>query len=108
MSASGITFYKCATCKLYIPQQKTCQLMIAPMQGQIEPTDYCTKYVDKIEYCELCGNGILAPLIEASANGEVHTYCASCLKLKEQKIQKNDEEKNDKNDEEKNEKSDEN
>ena len=62
MASSSIVFYKCATCKLYIPQQKACQLM-PQMAGTIESDDYCAKYEDTLYTCVDCGAAMLRPLI---------------------------------------------
>lgn len=78
MSASSINFYKCGTCALYVPQAKSCQIMIPQKQGKITPSDYCSQYVDKIDQCEICGAGLLVPIIEL-VNDEVHIYCQNCL-----------------------------
>ena len=69
--------YKCHSCKLYIPQQKTCQLMIQQMQGRIEPDDYCSQHIQDIPICEGCGAAILVPYIQVRGN-EAHIYCVNC------------------------------
>lgn len=67
----------CNTCKLYIPQQKTCQLM-PNLAGIITEKDYCSQHKDYIEQCELCGVGLLKPIIRYQDN-IVHTYCINCI-----------------------------
>ena len=69
---------KCQTCKLYIPASQTCQIMIAPMQGKIKPTDYCAHHTETLYQCEICGGGLLEPIF-ATIDGVVHVYCAQCL-----------------------------
>ena len=93
MSSSAITFYQCATCKLYIPAKKTCQIMIPQMQGQINENDYCSRYTDIIYQCETCGGGLLNGLIEVS-DEKTHIYCENCLRLRSsQKPEEKKEEK---------------
>ena len=72
--------YKCHSCKLYLPQQKTCQLMIPQMQGRIGPDDYCSKHMSDIAICEHCGGAILTPYVRI-VNNTVHTYCANCCAI---------------------------
>ena len=92
MSASAINFYKCETCALYVPQARTCQIMIPQKQGKISPTDYCSLYVNKIDQCEICGAGLLESIIEVIGD-ETHFYCQNCLIQRELQIktQENDE-----------------
>lgn len=85
MSASAITFYKCGTCALYVPKTKTCQIMIPQKQGKISPTDYCSLHVDRINQCEICGAGLLIPIIE-TVGDETHIYCQNCLIQRETQI----------------------
>ena len=62
-------------CKLYIPQQKICQLMkIAP----IKPTDYCSHYKKELYTCENCGQSMLTPIIEVTED-RTHIYCPNCI-----------------------------
>ena len=70
----------CKTCDLYIPQQKTCQIMGQMMMGKMEPTDHCSKHNDHIAVCEICGGGLLEPIIEMVGT-EVHIYCANCYPM---------------------------
>lgn len=67
----------CNTCKIYIPQVKTCQLMPS-LQGQIKPDDYCSQHKDEIEQCELCHKGILKPYLRV-VDDIVHVYCEECI-----------------------------
>ena len=69
---------KCATCNIYAPQARTCQIMIPQMQGKISPEDYCSQHNDNMLFCEVCGAGLLEPLIEV-INGTVHVYCGNCI-----------------------------
>lgn len=69
---------KCGTCRLYIPQRKTCQLMIAQMEHKIEPTDYCSKHNDHLPICESCGAGLLESYVEV-IDGNAHIFCAQCI-----------------------------
>ena len=78
---ANIPFYRCAKCKLYLPQTKTCQIMIPQMQGKIEPEDHCSKCMPIISICEVCGGGTLTPFIEIEGE-TVHTYCQNCLMQK--------------------------
>lgn len=68
---------KCNTCKLYIPQQKTCQIM-PNLAGRINPDDFCSQHKNHLEVCELCGVGLLIPIIRVQDN-VVHTYCENCI-----------------------------
>ena len=68
----------CNTCKIYIPQAKTCQLM-PTLQGKIEPTDQCSQHKDELEQCEKCGRGILDVYIRVIDN-VVHVYCQDCIR----------------------------
>lgn len=70
--------YKCHSCKLYLPQQKTCQLMIPQMQGQIQPDDYCSQHKTNIEVCDKCGSGLLVPFIQQKGD-TIHVYCGNCI-----------------------------
>jgi hypothetical protein len=69
---------KCQTCQLYVPQARTCQIMIPQMQGKIGPEDYCSQHNDHLLTCEVCGAGLLEPLIEL-IDGTVHVYCGNCI-----------------------------
>lgn len=91
MASSSIVFYKCATCKLYIPQQKACQLM-PQMAGTIESDDYCAKYEDTLYTCIDCGAAMLRPLINMVGE-EVQFYCPNCLIKRETQIKKTEEKK---------------
>ena len=73
--------YKCANCKLYLPQNKTCQIMIPQMQGKIEPNDFCSQHHPEIALCETCGAGVLIPFIEV-IDEDAHIYCPNCLAQK--------------------------
>jgi hypothetical protein len=86
MSASANVFYKCQTCKAYFPATKTCQLMIPQLAGTVEPTDYCSKYINELHQCEICHNGLLIPIVETQ-NDEVHIYCSNCLAQRETQMQ---------------------
>ena len=77
-------FYRCNKCKLYIPAQRTCQIMIPQMQGKISPEDYCSQFQAEVNVCEICGGGILQPFIEIEGEDKVHTYCQNCLMMREQ------------------------
>ena len=92
MSASATLFYKCGTCALYVPQTKSCQIMIPQKQGKLSPADYCSQYVDKINQCEICGGGLLVPIIEVVGE-DIHFYCQNCIIKRETQIktQENDE-----------------
>ena len=69
---------KCATCNIYVPQSRSCQIMIPAMQGKIGPDDHCSKHNDEMIFCEVCGAGLLEPFIEV-IDGTVHIYCSNCL-----------------------------
>ena len=69
---------KCQTCQLYAPQARTCQIMIPQMHGKIGPEDHCSHHNDHLQFCEVCGAGLLDPLIEV-VNGTVHIYCGNCF-----------------------------
>ena len=75
-------FYRCSKCKLYRPNERTCQIMIPQMQGKISPNDYCSQIQTEIEYCEICGGGLLVPIIEIIGD-EVYIYCQNCLLQRE-------------------------
>lgn len=68
----------CGSCRLYIPAQKTCQIAVPQMAGQYEPDDFCSKHKNVLCTCEVCGAGLLDPLIEY-INGTVHIYCPQCI-----------------------------
>lgn len=68
---------KCITCKLYIPQTQTCQIMIAQMRGKILPTDTCSQHKTYLAQCSICGVGLLNPIVE-SINGELKAFCEHC------------------------------
>lgn len=71
--------YKYANCQLYIPQVKTCQIMIPQMQGRIKPEDYCSKHTQNLAICERCQGATLIPFIRYDKeNNEVHVYCGNC------------------------------
>lgn len=70
---------KCATCNIYVPQARTCQIMIPAMQGKIGPEDYCSQHNDHILFCEVCGAGLIEPLIEVKPDKTVHVYCGNCI-----------------------------
>lgn len=72
---------KCSTCQLYIPQSKTCQIMIPAMQGKIEPDDYCSQHNDHILACEICGAGLLEPFIYVDNDGKIHIACAEHINI---------------------------
>lgn len=72
---------KCETCKLYIPNEKTCQIMAPIMKNKILPQDFCSKYTNTIYQCEVCGVGILWPVI-LTIDGINHTYCENCIMTK--------------------------
>ena len=67
----------CETCALYIPWARSCQIMSPLLQGKIKVNDYCTQYRSFLHRCERCGNGTLAPIIEA-IDGITHIYCENC------------------------------
>lgn len=71
-------FYRCAKCKLYLAENKTCQIMIPAMRGKINPEDYCSKCVTEISVCEKCGGGVLVPIVEVK-DDTVHIYCQNCI-----------------------------
>lgn len=75
---------KCATCQIYVPQARTCQIMIPAMQGKVSPEDYCSKHNDHMGFCEVCGAGLLEPLIEVKDDNSVHVYCGNCINLPRQ------------------------
>ena len=68
---------KCNTCQLYIPQNRTCQIMIPAMAGKVDPTDHCSFHNDNLLICEICGGGLLEPIIEV-VDDIPHVYCANC------------------------------
>lgn len=74
---------KCQTCQLYVPQTHACQIMVPQMQGRIGPEDYCSKHKDHLLICEVCGAGLLAPIIEV-VNDTVHVYCDNCVNFPRQ------------------------
>lgn len=56
--------------------------MIPQMQGKISLNDYCSQIQTEIKYCEICGGGLLVPIIEIIRD-EVHIYCQNCLLQRE-------------------------
>lgn len=74
-----ITFkQQCQTCTLHKVATNSCYLMPS-MQGQITPTDFCSKHKSDLLTCEICGSGLLDPLIEIIEE-KVHIYCDNCYK----------------------------
>ena len=69
---------QCQSCKIYIPQARTCRIMVPAMQGRIGPEDYCSKHKEHLLTCEICGADLLAPIIEV-VDGAVHVYCDNCV-----------------------------
>lgn len=69
---------KCETCKIYIPQQQTCQLM-PNFQGRIKPTDYCSQHKDFLYHCVYCGAALLDVFVRVEEDGSVHTICGNCV-----------------------------
>ena len=70
----------CADCRIYLADQKTCQIMQPMMQGQIEPTDYCTHHMSFAHKCDVCHRGILKPMFSPLGNDAYGTYCESCYR----------------------------
>ena len=68
----------CGSCRLYIPAQKTCQIAVPQLAGKFEPDDFCSKHINYLPQCEICGAGLLEPLIEVK-DGKAHIYCANCI-----------------------------
>ena len=69
---------KCNTCNLYLPQQKTCQIMGQLMAGKVEPDGFCKWHNDHVARCEYCGAGTLEPVLTFIGD-EVHVYCFNCI-----------------------------
>lgn len=68
----------CGSCGLYIPQQKTCQIAVPQLAGKFESDDFCSKHISHLPQCEICGVGLLEPLIEIN-DGKAHIYCPQCI-----------------------------
>ena len=68
----------CANCKIYLPQQKICQLM-PNLQGKIEPTDFCSQFAAALYQCENCKAYLLSTDVYIEIIDEVaHTLCKNC------------------------------
>ena len=48
------------------------------LAGRINPDDFCSQHRNHLEVCELCGVGLLIPIIRVQDN-VVHTYCENCI-----------------------------
>lgn len=71
---------KCATCQLYLPQHRTCQIMMPLMQGKIGPEDHCSQHNDHLAVCENCGAVLLESFVEVKEDG-AHVYCERCITM---------------------------
>lgn len=71
-------FRFCRTCGFYQTQAKTCTLM-SYFKGEIEPTDFCSKYCEIPIRCESCNSILLSPFISIDADNKGHYYCNNCL-----------------------------
>ena len=65
---------RCRNCALYLPQSNTCQIMIPALQQKIKPNDFCSHFKEQLYTCEICGAGLLDPIIEVK-DGVVHIFC---------------------------------
>lgn len=75
----GKTIFRfCRTCGFYQAQAKTCTIM-AYFKGQIEPTDFCSKYTEVPVRCEFCNAIALAPYIVFDKTNKPHICCSNCL-----------------------------
>ena len=70
---SKVIFRFCRTCGFYQKEAKTCTIMNF-FKGQIEPTDFCSKYTEAPVRCERCNAITLAPVIIVE-NQKAHIYC---------------------------------
>lgn len=66
----------CGKCALYLPAQKTCQIMPA-FQGKMEPTDFCSKFKNFLYICDVCHQGTLNPTFEVLED-KIITLCENC------------------------------
>ena len=68
---------KCETCALYITEQNAC----ARTRTHTKEDDYCSRWVDELMTCEVCGQLFVRPQAYiADENGEnVVTVCGDCF-----------------------------
>ena len=72
---------KCATCLLYIPKQKTCQLM-PNIPGKIKPTDFCSQHKNFVYTCARCGRGTLDPVFEIDEQTQnIIVFSSNCEEI---------------------------
>lgn len=65
----------CGNCGLYLPEQKTCQIMQA-FQGKMNPKDFCSKH-PQVYICDVCHRGTLNPTYEVLED-KVIILCENC------------------------------
>ena len=70
----------CANCRIYLAEQKTCQLMQQMMAGKIEPTDFCSHHMSEANKCDSCKRGVLEPIFVIFDENHIGTYCENCYR----------------------------
>ena len=73
-----VIFQFCRTCGFYNAPAKTCAIM-SNFKGNIEPTDFCSKYTESPVRCENCNAISLAPIILLGQDNKYHYFCQRCV-----------------------------
>lgn len=64
----------CNSCGLRTPNN-----FCALTNMSIDPNnDYCSKYKSTLFFCDVCGAGILDPIVEIKEDKTVRVFCAQC------------------------------